>query len=675
MRSFILTLIFSFITSFSCLCAGVDIPDFQFKKYQVNDGLSENTVFCIMQDKKGFIWLGTKDGLNKFDGVNFTVYRQQQNKNSIGNNYVKSIIESSDDKLYVGTDDGVYIMNRIDETFIRLEETLNIQKDIITSVTHLTFDQYNRLWIACRNDGVYIYDPAKEELKSIQSTVYDLTKTTTWTIHEDNSGEIWIGTRIGLLKYNPVKDLLEPIEGLIELKNNGNKEILTIFESDKDKLWLGTWNNGIIQYDKRQKKYSSFYGLKDRNLYITHIRAFLQYDVSNLLIGADDGLYLFNILSGECSRLDIPYDQYSLGDQNVYCMTRDREGCIWIGTYFGGLNYLNTSTLSIERYLPDSQKGHLSGKAVSQFCEDEKGNLWIATEDGGLNYFNTKTKEFTQPVKTSYHNIHPVLLIGDELWIGTFSRGLDIYNTQTKTIKNYRSQPYDTNSLDDDCIFSLYQTKKGDIYVGTSMGLNKFNPEHDNFTRIGTDSITFVYDIKEDKYHNLWIASYNTGIIQWNAKTNKWIHYNDILNKEHPAVNMKATGIYIDNQERLWISSEGRGIFLYNYENDQFLQISEKDGLPNDVIYGILDDSFGNIWVSSNKGLASFAPNDLSSIKRFSAEDGLQSNEFNYKASFKSSDGKLYFGGINGFNCFYPQDLSEKLNQVIPHVEITGMQL
>lgn len=672
-------LILTYILMLGChQAASAQAPsNFQFKKYQVNEGLSENTVNCITQDRKGFLWLGTKDGLNKFDGVNFTVYRNQSGKeNSIGNNYIRSIMENGDTLLYIGTDDGMYIMNRISETFERLEDKLGIGKKIIGSVCKLLLSHDGKLWIATVKDGIFQYDPSTNNLDSISSAEYNLTNCAVWTVFEDKSGCVWVGSRAGLFQYNTGNGLLEPVNGITDFGNNSNMEILDIFEDEKGNLWLGTWSDGILFYNKQQKGAIAYCGPKNKEHYITHIRAFLQYDSTTLLVGADDGLYLFSTETRKATRIDSPYDKYSLGDQNVYSLFRDREGGIWVGTYFGGLNYLNTKMMVIENYFPSYKKGNLSGKAVSQFCEDKNGNLWIATEDGGLNYFNSRTKEFQQPINTSYHNIHPLMLVGDELWIGTFSRGLDIYNTRTKRMRNHQKSLNDTCTLDDNCIFSLYRTNAGDIYVGTTTGLNKYDPKHDRFIRIVSDSISFVYDIKEDSYRNLWIAMYGNGVAKLDQYSGKWKYYSCAQNQGKPIFNSKLTGIHIDNQKRLWFSSEGRGIFLYDYATDNFTNIAEKDGLPNNIVYGILDDQFGNIWVSSNKGLSSIPANmDLKRIKNYTQEDGLQSNEFNYKSSFKASDGKLYFGGINGFNCFYPQDLKTKINTIVPPVEITGLQI
>src|SRR5690606_9164109 len=193
---------------------------------------------------------------------------------------------------------------------------------------------------------------------------------------------------------------------------------------------------------------------------------------------------------------------------------------------------------------------------------DKSGNLWIATEDGGLNYFNVKSKLITQPVKTTYHNTHALLLDGDDLWIGTFSRGIDIYNTKTKKLTNYRYNASNLSSINDDCIFSIYRTKAGDIYVGTPVGLNKFDRVKRIFIRIPEIS-GFIYDMKEDDSGNLWLASYGTGAIKLDVKTNKWIHYDVIKKSNNPIVRSKLTSIYIDSQRRIIFSSEGRGIFIY----------------------------------------------------------------------------------------------------------------
>ncbi|RRN76362.1 hybrid sensor histidine kinase/response regulator, partial [Pseudoxanthomonas sp. SGD-10] len=372
---------------------------------------------------------------------------------------------------------------------------------ITSAINALLVDSDKNLWIATMSQGIFKYNPRSSKLKKVNVDNADLGMNASWAIVEDKSGTVWAGTRLGLLRYNAQKDKFETIESLFSKDENSNHEILSILEDRKGNLWLGTWSNGLRYYNKQTEEYSSYLHQSKSN-YVTHIRSIFQYKENELLIGSDDGLYLFNLDSRASKRIDIPQSKYSLSDQNVYSIAEDKEGGIWIGTYFGGVNYLNTALLSIETYYPDVLRGFLSGKAVSQFCEDPSGNMWIATEDGGLNYFDVKSKIITQPVKTSYHNTHALLLDGENLWIGTFSRGIDVYNTKTKATINYRYKSDDVNTINDDCIFSLYKTKSGEIYAGTPVGLNKFNRETRKFVRV-KDVVGFVYDIKEDDYGDL----------------------------------------------------------------------------------------------------------------------------------------------------------------------------
>lgn len=648
-----------------------DISAFRFRKFQVDDGLSENAVYCILQDYKGFLWVGTKDGLNKYDGINSRVFRHEKdNPISLGNNFIRSIAEGKNNMLYVGTDDGLYVMDPIRETFRRLKIEKTDKSQILNAINTLLLDSKGRLWAGTMESGIFMITSEFEDPIAVPVPDVKARKDAVWTLYEDKSGMIWAGTRSGLLRYNKNKNTFEEVAGVYS-QNDYNNEVLAILEDKKGNLWLGTWAEGIRFYDKQTEKYTSYYGRLNNNQYITHIRVLFQYSDDTLLVGSDDGLYLFNIRDKFCKRIDVQNQNQSLSDQNVYSIIKDREDGIWIGTYFGGLNYLNPSILSMECYYPGNTHRELAGKAISEFIEDEKGNLWIATEDGGIHYFEVKSKKFSRPIVTSYHNIHALLLNGDELWIGTFSRGIDIFNLRTKTTVNLRHNPHDRNSLKDDCVFSLYKTKFGNIYVGTPAGLSKYNPEDRNFIHV--DEIPgFVYDVREDSSGNLWIASYGSGVIKLDTETKKIVNYSSILPNTDPVVNAKMTGIHIDNQKQLWFSSEGRGIFQYHYDTDSFTNISESDGLPNNVVYGILDDNHGNLWISCNKGLARFNP-ESHNKKVFTKEDGLQSNEFNYKSYLKSSEGKLYFGGINGFNCFFPSDLRE--NSVIPNVEITSVDI
>ncbi len=439
---------------------------------------------------------------------------------------------------------------------------------------------------------------------------------------------------------------------------------------------MGTWSSGLACLDKSTHKFR-FYFDQYQTPYITHIRCIYEYEKSKLYIGADDGLYSFDKKTKECTRIDRPKDTNSLSDQNVYSILKDTEGGFWFGTYFGGVNYLSPNNNKIQHYYPGFYPHSLSGKAVSEFCEDPAGNLWIATEDGGLNYFNIQTKTFRTYLPQSgknglsYHNIHSLALDGDKLWIGTFSRGIDVLDLKTNTFRNYLHNKKDSTTVNDNCIFSIYVSFSKDIYVGTPFGLNKYNPVSDNFIRINEVS-GFVQDIKEDYMGNLWIASYGNGVFLYNYQNRKWKNYKHNPKDKNSISFDKVICISIDDKQRLWFGTEGGGFCKYNYDTDNFSTIDSRNGLPNNVIYGLLDDQYGNLWVSSNGGISKVNLNSME-IKTYTKEDGLQSNQFNYKSSYKSVGGFFYFGGINGFNVFNPDNLDK--NRFSPPVVITQMEI
>lgn len=443
--------------------------NFHFKKLQVDNGLSANFVFCIMQDTKGFMWFGTKDGLNKFDGNSCKVFRYNpQKEKAIGNNIIHCMIEADNNKLYVGTEAGLYIMDIADETFEKVENTTADNFKITYTVTTIFKDNRGNIWIGTNSQGIYTYNPEKNELKRVRVNGYDFDSNIVWSIYGDASDNIWVGTRLGLLRYNSNTGFFDPVEGLYSLYDSSEHETQTIVEDVNGDLWLGTWGKGLRLYKKQSNVYTTFLGSNKEPSAVTRIMAICQYRDNALLVGSDNGLYMFDIENRTSKRIDIPNSYHSLSDQAIGSIYKDREGGIWIGTYSGGVNYLSPSASCIETYYSDILSGSLSGKTVRQFCEDENENLWIATENGGVNYFNTKEQTITQPIKGLYHNAHALLLDGDNLWIGTYARGIHVYNTKTKSLSVFKRSLDGKNSINDDGIYALYKTKK-EIFMSELM--------------------------------------------------------------------------------------------------------------------------------------------------------------------------------------------------------------
>lgn len=646
----------------------VSNPEFQFRHIQVNDGLSENAVYAICQDEQGFIWFGTKDGLNRYDGVQFKVFRKDnRNGNPLGNNFIRSLCTATgtdgEPLLFIATDAGLYCMDRTHESFSPVSAVTEEGLRLSGAVNSLFFSG-RRLWIATMSQGVFMYDIDENRLRHLEIEGNPVSGLVTWKVTGDPFGNVWVGSRNGLLRYNKGSGRLTPVDRLFHADSSPKYEILTIFPDDSGILWLGTWESGLVRYDSRTSGREDFLGERKSGMYVTHIRSILPFDKDNLLVGADDGLYLFHTALRTTKAIDMPRITKSLSDQNVYSIERDREGGIWIGTYFGGVNYLNPFFRGIETYFPDWSPGGLYGKAVSQFCEDEKGNLWIATEDGGLNYLDTKTKRISQPVHTSYHNIHALILDGDDLWIGTFSRGIDIYNRRTGHMRSLMFSPVNSGTINDDCIFSLYKDHRGDIYIGTPLGLSMYSHTTHQVHRIG-EVTGFVYDIQEDHDGNLWIADYSGGAMMKDASGGQWHRFPEISGS-------KVTGITVGSMGHIILSTEGDGIHIYDRHSATFRHISDADGLPNNVIYRVLEDGDGNLWMSSNAGIICM---ESQRFLLYGKEDGLQSNQFNYRSGYKASDGAFYFGGIYGFSTFHPQEILSRTNNVIPKVQILDLRL
>lgn len=278
-------------------------------------------------------------------------------------------------------------------------------------------------------------------------------------------------------------------------------------ESSQGVLWAGTWYGGLARFNKETGQFRYYFGEGD-TLTIPRIRTLFQRTANSFYLGSDDGLYTFNTTTGEC----LPTDDEQ-NKESIYACYQDREGGIWIGTYFSGVSYLSPKHKDIEWYYPNGTENSLSGNVISQFCEDPDGNIWIATEDGGLNLFDPRTKKFKNHLLKSsnpnigYHNIHALLYNEGKLWIGSFSRGLYILDTQTGTMKNYRHNRANPHSIPNDHIYSIYQTKDGSIYLGTLSGFCRYDPESDSFRTLEPLSHIFIYDMVEDQHGDMWLAS------------------------------------------------------------------------------------------------------------------------------------------------------------------------
>lgn len=659
---------------FPCFLKGEE--SYYFQRFGVENGLPQNTVSCILQDKQGFMWFGTKDGLSRYDGYTFKTFKHdKKNKNSIGNNFIWSLYQDESDVIWVGTDAGVYVYHPETESFLLFDQPASDGSTIVASVNDIKCDRNGDLWFTAGWQGIFRYNLKKKELVAFRQEAI----INAWCICIDQENRIWVGTHgYGLGCYDQQKKQFESIQIPIESEKNIQDDIYRIFYDNYNNLLIGTANGGIkiISLVDKQLKPFPIESDKKGNLFIRDI---MRRSDNELWIATESGIYIYDTQKQTIKNLRYEYaDPYSISDNAIYSIYKDREGGVWIGTYFGGVNYYPPQYSPFKRFYPLNNTTGLQGRRVREFQQDKYGGIWIGTEDAGLNYFNPANqtfKNFTSNGKQenlAYSNIHGLLADGDKLWVGTFAHGMNVIDIKTQKVVRYYKKTENPNSLCDNNVFSIYKDHSGNLWMGTINGLDLYNPQNDDFTKIDYTKNTFIYDIFESHDGILWFASFSSGLFRYNPRNNEWKVFLHHIEDSTSICHNKIISIFEDSKMNLWFTTEGGGISRYNPKKENFTSYSTDNGLPNNVVYKILEDNSGKLWLTTNNGLCCFDPNK-ETVKTYTRSNGLPGNSFNYKSGLKTPDGELYFGCLNGFISFNPASFTE--NKFIPPVIITDFRL
>lgn len=623
------------------------VPFYYFRTHDTRAGLSHNTVNVILQDRQGFMWIGTKDGLNKYDGVSFRVFRKENS--ALGNNLITALHEDLNGNIWVGTDAGVYIYNPKTEEFTNICSISSTSgKEFNYTVTCIRSDLQGRIWISFENKGLFCYDGLHNSLPTCMlSTDKDCANITHFWFNKE---QIWVGRYEDNLyvsdsgasfKVFKGSNGVEPFKGkVINAFVQGLYNCIYVATSD------GLWEINLIL-------------CKSRKLLDGYVRSVCFREDTELWVGTEQGIYIYDLKENTYTHLTTTEttDPYGLSDNAIYALYKDREGGIWIGSYFGGLNYYPYPYTYFEKYYPHGSMLHM-GRRVREFCAGKNGTIWIGTEDKGLFHFDPSTGLLV-PFQHSklYHNIHGLCLDNDYLWIGTFSGGLNRLNLRTHELKHYEKGDA-PNTLNADNIFSICKSSTNDIWIGTTSGLLRYNRATDDFSRIEYMRNIFVYDILEDSEGRLWLATYSEGVYCYDILHGKWKKYSCQLNDSTSLPYNKVVSIFEDSHKRLWFMTQGAGFCRYNPQTDNFVRYDMSDGFPSNIVYKMLEDDNGTLWISTSRGLVSFQPE--TEIKRiYTTTNGLLDNSFNYQSGYKDGQGKLYFGSINGFIAFNPVNFTD----------------
>lgn len=641
---------FLFVFIFVFVTMEIKAHFYYFKSYEVEDGLSNNNVTCCIQDFYGFMWFGTRDGLNRFDGNKFHVIKNQANENnSLISSWITDLAISPTGELWIGTNMGVQRYDYPSDTFSLLEFTKGI------SCTSLEFDHQGNLWMILSGYSLIKYNKLSE---LYQNYLYkDTDPITSFCI--TNQDQIWATTQNGnIVHLDPQENKFTPIT-IFENNQNvliENMTALWISPSDNT-LFIGTSDNGIKQVNIQTGVCKSILSQPKNNPFYT--RDIFQGANDEIWIATYNGIYIYKININKIFHIEQDKrDPYSLSNNAIKQFCKDREGGIWICTDNGGINYLPPyQKFNKHYYIPG--KSTIQGDIIHDICEDSTHNLWIGTEDAGLNKFNIHSrtyKNFQDKEGLSQSCIHGLSIIGNYLWIGTHAKGIDVMDIRTeKIVKHYTIAPNPFINKDNIIVY-LYKPKNGNLIVATALGVYQYNQEKDLFELVPQfPNNCRIQTIFEDHEGVIWAGTFNSGLYYWNPYLNKYGEFKlDSMNTNaHRTINH----IHEDSEKNLWFAT-GDGLKKYDRSTQTTRRFTTLDGLPSNVIYRIERDHKGQMWVSTTNGLAVLKPQNQE-IQVFKKQHGLPSNQFNYNSSLNASDGKLYYGTLKGMISYHPDNMQQ----------------
>jgi diguanylate cyclase (GGDEF)-like protein len=684
--------------AFVVLCASFPVsavatPPLSVQRYSLEEGLSQQAVNSIVQDHEGFMWFGTEDGLNRFDGYEFRQLRHDRgDMHSLPNGWISSLV-ASEDGLWVATDGGgVFFRNaqtgRLEEPAL-LRDAPELQR-----VRMLSRDRLGRLWIASRDAGVAIYDPRSGELARIRHSLTELHSLSDDSVHAIlhlRSGETMVGTASGLDQLSAANLAVTRIALPPELKPQDQPvRVRTLTESTDGMVWVGT-DAGLGRYDPRAERWRVFRVQGDgaTGLPDNRIQALLIDSQGRLWVGSIGGLAWFDPATESfASYRHDDAEIRSLPDNYIVSLYEDRGGSLWIGTKTGGLAKWNPRTWSFGHFRASPEEG-FTDRNITSFAEDRLGRLWIGTFGSGINLLDRSNARVTPVRHSNARNSLSddrvmAMLEGADggVWVGTMGGGLNRFDPQTLKAESFTHDPGVPTSLAAPGVMSLIEVDK-QLWVGTfGGGISRLDARTKRFENLRPgpeDGLHLsngrVTALARDRAGHVWIGTDGGGLNVWDQKTRRVYYYKRDAKQLDSLSADSIYSILVDDVGGVWIGTRGGGLDrVLDTGGDpadlRFANISESQGLPNNTVYGLRADGAGNIWISTNFGLGRLDPR-TNAIQRFHRLHGLQAEEFNFGAHYRDRSGKLFFGGAAGFNSFYPEVL--EFNERPPRVVLTQL--
>ncbi|MBI5471476.1 MAG: response regulator [Ignavibacteriae bacterium] len=660
-----------------------------FRHLTIDDGLSQNAVTAILQDHRGFMWLGTKDGLNRYDGYVFTTYRHNPfDTASLSASHITSLFEDSRGSLWIGTVEG-----RVDRFVRRTETFQRFRTNVASEISTIAEDSSGNIWVGTHSDGLLMLAKESHEfvhLKNQPGRARSLSSNAVHALLVDVSGTVWVGTKNRLNKLvggDAFEHFLIYTKNPLAPPSDNDSSITAILQGEHGTLWLGV-GNGVVHFDPAVKKFVGYPHHYDVYRYDWgRVKGMAQGGDRELWIATASELMRFNQekKTYEYSRND-PLDPKSLSYNVVSTIRKDRTGILWIGTAGGGVNLYDDKSRRFSTLIrKQDPASRIAGFSVRSILEDKEGYVWVSTDV--VYRWNRHTRELKSFETTSdqpddFGNTTAGSMVQSTSGILWFSstQGLFSYDPISQRTRLYKHTREDTTGLPEKSVHALFEDRSGTLWVATESYLCKLlDTEKGKFRRVRfrqntgqSQNVGLV--IRQDGAGRIWLGTEN-GLLRFSQTDETFEEFRNDPARLTSLSNNQIKCICIDPQSPekiLWIGTAGGGFSRFDLETRTFHHFGEKDGLPNNVVYGIVPDEQGHLWLSTNKGLSRF---DLKThaFRNYDVGDGLQSNEFNTGAYFRSRSGEIFFGGIKGLNYFRPETLRE--NSFLPHVVFTGLKL
>ncbi len=627
-----------------------------FNNINIEQGISQSTIEDIFQDSEGYIWLGTNDGLNRYNGYEFKIYNYEEYQNSISHNGITDITEDKYGNIWVNTVSGVNKINKKTEKISNYTEINGKIKE--DSTTEIIVTKDNNILVGTY-EGLNIYNAKEDKFDIILEQKDGILNSCIYSIDEDINGNIWIGTELGLNKLSKDFKVLETY--------TSESEIYNIFCDDENEfVWAGSDSSGLLKIDTKTKEVKQYINnIEDLNsLPANQVGAIIRDSKGNLWVGTTNGLARYNEKNDS---FDVyknkVYDKNSLVYNDVGSIIEDREGVLWVGTY-SGISIFDTES-SIKYYNAGLDDGYLlSENMVHGIYEDDEGYLWVGSRTKGVNIIdreNNTSKSISMENNNviQSNSINDITGYKDFIFVATDAGVLKI-NKKENTIQNYNLE----DGLIGENVKDIFVCDKNYLWIGSTNGLNLLDIENDKIIDM-TDYVDegsyvrYVYQGQDGSYYIGFLRDGGLGIIEPNSKETKY--YKNIPNDKTSISSNRIRYINEDSKGNIWIGTS-YGLNKYDPKTKVFKRYTTSDGIANNTIYGVLVDDNDNIWVSTNKGISQIDTKN-NTVNNLSVTDGLQGNEFNGNAAFKSKSGELFFGGINGLNAFYPEDVNSINNK------------